>query len=50
MTMLRFAIGFFLGLSMAGWVAAHPAAAHALAAGEHAVGELVLRLAQRMAG
>ena len=48
--MLRFAIGFFIGLSMAGWVAAHPAAAHALAAVEHAIGELLRRLAQRMTG
>jgi hypothetical protein len=43
--MLRFALGFFIGLSMPpGWVAAHPPPAHALAAGEHAVGELLLRL------
>ena len=48
--MLRFAIGFFLGLAAAGWVAAHPAAAHLVAAGEHVVGELVLQVARRMAG
>ena len=48
--MLRFAIGFFIGLSCAGWIAAHPPAAHMIAAGEHAIGELVLRLAQRMTG
>lgn len=48
--MLRFAIGVLVGLSMAGWVAAHPAAAHMIAAGEHVIGRLVLRLAQRMAG
>ena len=48
--MLRFTIGFFIGLSCAGWIAAHPAAAHMIAAGEHAIGELLLRLTQRMAG
>jgi hypothetical protein len=47
---LRFAIGVLVGLSMAGWVAAHPAAAHMLTAGEHVIGELVLQVAQRMAG
>jgi hypothetical protein len=47
--MLRIAIGFFLGLSCAGWVAAHPAAAHAIAAGEHVVGELLLRVARKLA-
>ena len=48
--MLRFAIGVLVGLSMAGWVAAHPAAAHMLTAGEHVIGELMLRIARRMAG
>lgn len=47
--MIRFALGFVIGLSCAGWVAAHPEAAHMIAAGEHAVGELLLRLARRMA-
>jgi hypothetical protein len=47
--MLRIAIGFFLGLSCAGWVAAHLAAAHMIAAAEHVVGELLLRVARRMA-
>jgi len=46
--MLRFAIGFFVGLSCAGWVAAHPAAAHAIAAGEHLAGELLLNIAHRL--
>jgi len=35
---------------MAGWIAAHPVAAHAIAAGEHAVEMLLLRLARRMTG
>jgi hypothetical protein len=48
--MLRFTVGVFLGLSMAGWVAAHPAAAHVITAGEHMVGELLLQVARRMAG
>lgn len=48
--MLRIAIGFFLGLASAGWLAAHPAAAHLVAAGEHAIWELVLRIARWMAG
>lgn len=48
--MLRFGLGFFFGLAAAGWVAAHPAAAHMLTAGEHVIGELVLQVAQRMAG
>jgi len=46
--MLRLALGFFIGLSMAGWVAAHPPAAHAIAAGEHMVGELLLRVAREL--
>jgi len=46
---LRIVLGFFLGLSMAGWVAAHPPAAHAIAAAEYVVGELLLRVARRMA-
>jgi hypothetical protein len=46
--MLRIAIGFFLGLSCAGWVAAHPAAAHAIAVGEHVVGELMLNIAREL--
>ena len=50
MIMLRLTLGFSIGLSCAGWVAAHPAAAHMIAAGEHVIGRLVLRLAQRMAG
>lgn len=48
--MLRFSLGFCLGLAAAGWVAAHPAAAHMLTAGEHVIGELMLRIARRMAG
>jgi hypothetical protein len=36
--MIRFAVGFFVGLSCAGWVAAHPEAAHAIGMVEHAVG------------
>lgn len=44
--MIRFALGFFIGLSAAGWVAAHPAAAHAVAAAEHALGELMLDAAR----
>ncbi len=48
--MIRFAIGFLIGLSCAGWVAAHPAAAHAIGMIEHAAGELMLRAAQRLAG
>ncbi len=47
--MLRFILGFFIGLSCAGWIAAHPTAAHMIAAGEHAIGALLLRLAQRLA-
>ena len=47
--MLRFALDVLMGLSCAGWVAAHPSAAHMIAAGEHAVGELLLRLTQQMA-
>jgi len=46
--MLRFALGFFVGLSCAGWLAAHPAAAHMIAAGEHVFGELMLRIARAM--
>jgi len=46
--MLRFALGFFVGLSCAGWVAAHPPAAHAIAAAEHVVGELLLRVAREL--
>ena len=46
--MLRIALGFFLGLSSAGWVAAHPAAAHAIAAAEHVVGEVLLRIAREL--
>lgn len=45
--MLRFALGVMIGLLMAGWVAAHPAAAHLIAAGEHVVGELVLQLVRQ---
>lgn len=48
--MIRFAVGFFIGLSCAGWVAAHPAAAHAVAVIEHAAGELALRAARWLAG
>lgn len=48
--MLRFTVGFCLGLASAGWVAAHPAAAHVITAGEHAVGELLLRIARWMTG
>jgi hypothetical protein len=33
---------------MAGWVAAHPAAAHMIAVGEHLAGELLLRIVQRL--
>lgn len=44
--MIRFAVGFFVGLSCAGWVAAHPEAAHAISAIEHTAGELLLRLAR----
>jgi len=50
--MLRLALVFFLGLSMAGWVAAHPAAAHAIAAAEHVTavgGEMLLRFVLRVA-
>ena len=46
--MLRIVLGFFLGLSMAGWVAAHPAAAHMIAAAEHVVGELLLKIAREL--
>ena len=46
--MLRIAIGFALGLSCAGWVAAHPAAAHMIAGGEHVVGELLLHVAREL--
>jgi len=45
---LRIAIGFALGLSCAGWVAAHPPAAHAIAAAEHLAGELLLRVAREL--
>jgi hypothetical protein len=45
---LRIAIGFALGLSCAGWVAAHPAAAHMIATGEHVAGELLLRVARSL--
>ena len=48
--MIRFTLGFFIGLSAAGWVAAHPEAAHAVGMIEHAAGELLLRLARRLAG
>jgi hypothetical protein len=47
--MIRFALGFFVGVSCAGWVAAHPEAAHMIAAGEHLVSGLAVRLARRMA-
>ena len=46
--MLRFALGVLAGLSMAGWVAAHPAAAHMVAATEHVVSELLLKIARVM--
>ena len=46
--MLRIALGFLFGLSMAGWVAAHPAAAHMIAVGEHMVGELLLKIAREL--
>lgn len=47
--MIRFTLGVFIGLSCAGWVAAHPPAVlaiavHMIAAGEHVVGEVVLQL------
>ena len=48
--MLRIAIGFLFGLSMAGWVAAHPAAAHMIAAAEHVVGEVLLHVARELLG
>jgi hypothetical protein len=46
--MLRIALGFFIGLSCAGWVAAHPAAAHMIAGGEHVVGVLLLHVAREL--
>ncbi|MHB1542225.1 MAG: hypothetical protein ACYCV6_18775 [Steroidobacteraceae bacterium] len=46
--MLRIAIGFALGRSCAGWVAAHPAAAHMIAAAEHVVGEVLLHVAREL--
>lgn len=48
--MIRFTVGFFIGLSAAGWVAAHPSAAHMIGMIEHVAGELLLRLARRLAG
>lgn len=48
--MIRFTLGFLLGLPLAGWVAAHPEAAHAIAVGEHVVGVVMERIAQVMMG
>lgn len=48
--MLRFALGVLAGLSMAGWVAAHPAAAHMLAAGEHFAAVALAKIAEAMGG
>jgi predicted nicotinamide N-methyase len=48
--MIRFAVGFFVGLSCAGWVAAHPAAAHAVAVIEHAAGLALVKLAEAIGG
>lgn len=48
--MIRFALGFLLGLACAGWVAAHPQAAHMIAAGEHVVGQVLAAIAAAMSG
>lgn len=48
--MIRFVVGFFIGLSAAGWVAAHPPAAHVIWMIEHTAGMILVKLAEAIGG